>query len=92
MNKMEFISSVAEKTGFTKKDSQKAVDAIIACIEETLAKEESVQLIGFGAFEVRQRKAKQGRNPQKPDETIIISATKAPAFKPGKNLKASVNK
>ena len=92
MNKAELIASVPEKTGFTKKDSEAAVNAFTACVEEALVKGEKVQLIGFGTFETRERKARQGRNPRKPGETIEIAASKAPVFKAGKALKDSVNK
>ena len=92
MNKAELIAAVAEKTGFTKKDAEAAVNATMASIENSLVKGERVQLIGFGTFEVRQRKARTGRNPRKPGETIQIAASKAPVFKAGKALKDSVNK
>ncbi len=92
MNKAELIAAVAEKTGFTKKDAEAAVNATMASIEETLVAGERVQLIGFGTFEVRQRKARTGRNPRKPGETIEIAASKAPVFKAGKALKDAVNK
>ena len=92
MNKAELIALVAEKTGFTNKDAEKAVNATMSSIEETLVKGERVQFIGFGTFEVRQRKARTGRNPRKPGETIQIAASKAPAFKAGKALKDAVNK
>ncbi len=92
MNKAELVASVAEKAGFTKKDAEAAVNALVASIEETLVKGDKVQLIGFGTFETRQRKARQGRNPRKPGETIEIAASKAPVFKAGKALKDAVNK
>lgn len=92
MNKAELIAAVAEKTGFTKKDAEAAVNATMASIEETLIAGDRVQLIGFGTFEVRQRKARTGRNPRKPGETIEIAASKAPVFKAGKALKDAVNK
>lgn len=92
MNKAELIAAVAEKTGFTKKDAEGAVNATINVIEEALINGEKVQLIGFGTFEVRERKARTGRNPRKPGETIEIAASKAPVFKAGKALKDSVNK
>lgn len=92
MNKAELINAVAEKTGFTKKDAEAAVNATMDVVQESLKKDEKVQLIGFGTFEVRQRKARTGRNPRKPDETIEIPASKAPAFKAGKALKDAVNK
>ena len=92
MNKAELIASVSEKTGFTKKESEAAVNAFTACVEEALVQGEKVQLIGFGTFETRERKARQGRNPRKPGETIEIAASKAPVFKAGQALKDSVNK
>jgi DNA-binding protein HU-beta len=92
MNKAELIAAVTEKTGFRKKDAETAVSATIDAIQEALIQGEKVQLIGFGTFEVRQRKARTGRNPRKPGETIEIAASKAPVFKAGKALKDSVNK
>ena len=90
MNKAELVAAVAEKTGFTKKDAELAVNAFVSSVESALVKEEKVQLIGFGTFEVRQRKARQGRNPRKPGEVIKIDASKAPVFKAGKALKDAV--
>ena len=92
MNKAELIAAVAEKTGFIKKDAEAAVNATMTAIEEALKKDEKVQLIGFGTFEVRSRKARTGRNPRKPGETIDIAASKAPVFKAGKALKDRVKK
>lgn len=91
MNKQELVSSVAEKSGLTKKDSEKAVNAVFASIEGALAKGDKVQLVGFGTFEVRKRAARKGRNPQTGAE-IKIAAAKVPAFKAGKALKDSVAK
>jgi len=91
VNKTELISSVAEKSELTKKDAEKAVNAIFASVEEALAKGEKVQLVGFGTFEVRERKARTGRNPQTGEE-IQIPAAKVPAFKAGKALKEAVEK
>ena len=88
-NKQDLIAKVAEATELTKKDSAAAVDAVFASIEEFLAAGEIVQLIGFGNFEVRERAARQGRNPQT-GETISIAASKVPAFKAGKALKDAV--
>jgi DNA-binding protein HU-beta len=90
MNKSNLVNAVAEKTGLTKKDSAAAVDATFKTIQESLTKGEKVQLIGFGNFEVRQRAQRKGRNPQTKKE-IIIPASKTPAFKAGKALKAAVN-
>ena len=92
MNKAELVSAVAEKTNFTKKVAELAINALLATVEESLVKGEKVQLIGFGTFETRERKARQGRNPRKPDEIIKIAASKAPVFKAGKALKDAVNK
>lgn len=91
MNKTEMIERLAEKTGHTKKDAGILLDTVLETIEETLVKGESVRLIGFGNFEVRERKARTGRNPQDPAGTIDIPASKAPVFKAGKTLKERVN-
>lgn len=92
MNKAELVAAVAEKTDFTKKDAEVAVNAFLSTVQEAMIKGEKVQLIGFGTFETRERKARQGRNPRKPDEIIQIAASKAPVFKAGKALKDAVNK
>ncbi len=89
MNKAELISSVAEKTALTKKDVEKTIGALIETIEETLAKGEKVQLVGFGTFEIRHRAARKGRNPQTGEE-IHIDATRVPVFKAGKTLRNAV--
>jgi DNA-binding protein HU-beta len=89
MNKQELITMVAEKADLSKKESEAAVAAIIEGITETLSKGEKVQLVGFGTFEVRQRQAREGRNPST-GETIKIAAQKVPAFKAGKALKDQV--
>jgi len=86
MNKTELAEMVATKTGMSKKDSENAVSAVIGGITDALAKGEKVQLVGFGNFEVRERKEREGRNPGT-GETIKIAAQKVPAFKPGKALK-----
>lgn len=92
MNKSELVAAVAEKSGLTKVDSTKALDSLLEAITEALTKEEKVQLVGFGTFEVRHRKAREGRNPRNPEEKIHIPASKAPVFKAGKTLKEAVNK
>ncbi|NLP37348.1 MAG: HU family DNA-binding protein [Firmicutes bacterium] len=89
MNKSELISVVAEKTGMTKKDTEKVVNSVFEGISESLAKGDKVQIIGFGTFEVRERKAREGRNPAT-GEPITIPAAKVPVFKAGKALKESV--
>ena len=91
MNKSELIASIAEKSELTKKDAESALNAFLKTIEETLIKEEKVQLVGFGTFEVRDRKAREGRNPRDPEQVIQIPASKAPVFKAGKSLKEAVN-
>ncbi|CAM3240808.1 HU family DNA-binding protein [Vagococcus fessus] len=88
-NKAELIEKVAEKADLTKKDATTAVDAVFSTIQDLLADGEKVQLIGFGNFEVRDRAARKGRNPQTGKE-IDIPASKVPAFKPGKALKDAV--
>ena len=92
MNKAELVSKVADKTGFKKKDAEAALDAVLGTIEESLVAGDSVRLICFGTFETRSRKARKGRNPQKPEAVIDIPASKAPVFKAGKSLKDAVNK
>ena len=92
MNKAELVAAVAEKTNFTKKDAEVAINAFLASVEEAMVKGDKVQLIGFGTFETRERKARQGRNPRKPEEVNEIAASKAPVFKAGKALKDAVNK
>lgn len=89
MNKTELINAVAETSELSKKDATKAVDAVFASITDALAKGDKVQLIGFGNFEVRERAARKGRNPQTGEE-IEIAASKIPSFKPGKALKDAV--
>lgn len=89
MNKSTLVSNVAKTTGLTKKDATAAVDSIFATVTKALADGEKVQLIGFGTFEVRDRAARKGRNPQTGAE-IEIPATVVPAFKAGKMLKKAV--
>ncbi|CAB1244343.1 non-specific DNA-binding protein HBsu [Ruminococcaceae bacterium BL-6] len=86
MNKTELISAVAEKAAISKKDADSAVNAVIDAIIETVAKEEKVQLVGFGTFEVRYRNERQGRDPRT-NSPITIPASKIPAFKAGKAFK-----
>ena len=90
MTKVELINQVAAKTGITKKDAGACVEAFLSVIEEALGAGEMVQLTGFGSFEVRERAARMGRNPQTGAE-IEIAARRMPVFRPGKLLKASVN-
>ena len=91
MNKTELVAAIAEKSGLSKKDADKALAAVLASVEEALVKGEKVQLIGFGTFEARAREARTGINPRT-KETIKIAATKIPAFKAGAALKDKVAK
>lgn len=91
MNKAELVSAVAENTGMSKKDSEKAVNAAFDTITEALAAGDKVQLVGFGAFEVKERGARIGRNP-KTKEEIEIPASRVASFKVGKALKEAVTK
>ncbi|WP_038111180.1 HU family DNA-binding protein [Tuberibacillus calidus] len=90
MNKTELVNAVVESTQLSKKDAAKAVDSVFSAITEALKEGGKVQLVGFGNFEVRERAARKGRNPQTGEE-IDIPASKVPAFKPGKALKDAVN-
>jgi DNA-binding protein HU-beta len=89
MNKSELIAKVAELSELSKKDATKAVDSVFEAISDALKSGDKVQLVGFGNFEVRERSARKGRNPQTGQE-IDISASKVPAFKPGKALKDGI--
>ena len=89
MNKTDLIAAVAAKTGMTKKDAERVINASIETIEATLIKGEKVSLSGFGIFEVKAREARVGRNPRT-KETIQIPATRLPAFKASKALKDSI--
>jgi DNA-binding protein HU-beta len=91
VNKTELVASVAEKAGMTKKDAEKAINAVFSSIEEALSSNDKVQIIGFGTFEVKTREERKGRNPQTGKE-ITIPASKSPVFKAGKGLKDIVNK
>ena len=90
MNKTEFIEAVAEKAEISKKDSEKALKAFVDVVAEQLKAGDKVQLVGFGTFEVSERAAREGRNPQT-GETMTIAACKAPKFKAGKALKDAIN-
>ncbi|BBB91235.1 MAG TPA: HU family DNA-binding protein [Methylomusa anaerophila] len=90
MNKTDLVKAVAQKADTTQKDAEKAINAIFAAIEEALAKDDKVQIIGFGTFEVKVREERKGRNPQTGQE-ITIPASKNPVFKAGKGLKDAVN-
>lgn len=89
MNKTELVAAIAEKAGLSKKDADSAVSAFVDTVVEQLKAGEKVQFVGFGTFEVRNRPARMGRNPQT-KETIKIAASKVPAFKAGKALKDAI--
>lgn len=89
MEKKELIEQAATRSGMSKKDIQTALKAILETIEDSLSKGEPVKFTGFGTFEVRERAAREGRNPST-GEKITIAATKAPVFKPGATLKEAV--
>ena len=90
MNKTELIAAVADNAELSKKDAEKALKAFVDVVTSELKKGEKVQLVGFGTFEVSERAAREGRNPQT-GETMKIEACKAPKFKAGKALKDAVN-
>ena len=90
MNKTELVAAMAEQTGLSKKDAEAALKAFTDVVAEELKKGEKVQLVGFGTFEVIERAAREGRNPQS-GEPMKIAASKAPKFKAGKALKDMVN-
>ncbi|MCI6018008.1 MAG: HU family DNA-binding protein [Clostridiales bacterium] len=90
MNKAELVAAVAEKAELSKKDSEKVLKAFVDVVTDELIKGEKVQLVGFGTFEVSERPAREGRNPQT-GEKMTIAASKAPKFKAGKALKDALN-
>ena len=90
MNKTELVATVAEQADISKKDSEKVLKAFVDVVTEEMKKGEKVQLVGFGTFEVSERAAREGRNPQT-GKTMKIEACKAPKFKAGKALKDAVN-
>ena len=89
MNKNEFVTAIADKSGLTKKDAEAALNAYTEVVTDALKAGDSVQLIGFGTFETRVRGERTGKNPRT-GETVKIAACKAPAFKPGKALKDAI--
>ena len=91
MNKAELIIAVAEKTGMSRKDTEKVIGAALDTITDTLTSGEKVQLVGFGIFDIKKRAARIGRNP-KTKEEIEIPASKSPFFRPGKALKDAIAK
>jgi len=91
MNKADLITNIADKSKMSKKDAEKALNSFVETVEDALVKGEKVQLVGFGSFEVRERAARKGRNPQTKAE-ITIPASRTPVFKVGKALKDKINK
>ena len=89
MNKSELVKAIAEKTEFTQKDSAKVLEALLEIVKTTLANGEKIQLIGFGSFEVRNRKERKVVTPTTREE-MIVPAGKYPTFKPGKSFKEAV--
>ena len=89
VNKTELVAAIAEKAELSKKDAEKALNALIESVEGALKANDKVQLVGFGTFEVKTRAARKGRNPQTKQE-ITIPASKAPAFKAGKAFKDAI--
>ena len=90
MNRTELVAAMAEKTQLSKKDAEAALKAFVDVVSEEMKKGEKVQLVGFGTFEVSERAAREGRNPQT-GETMTIAASKTPKFKAGKALKDMIN-
>lgn len=90
MNKSEFVTLVADKTGLSKKDTEKTIDAAFTAIGDALASGDKVQISGFGSFETKQRAARMGHNPRTGEEIPIAAAT-MPVFKPSKTLKDKVD-
>ena len=91
MTKSDLIASVADKAGITKKAAGEAIEAVINSVSDALSSGDKVQLVGFGTFEVRQRKARTGRNP-KTNQPLHIPAKRVPGFKVGKEFGDAVNK
>ncbi len=91
MKKSELIAAIAAKGGYSKKDAEKALDAVTATITESLANGDKISIVGFGSFEVRERTAKESINPAT-KQPIHVPAKKVPAFKAGKALKEAVDK
>ena len=90
MNKSELIDAIADSSGLTKADSGRALDGFVDAVQEALSKGDSVALVGFGVFSVKERAERKGRNPQTGEEITIKAAT-IPSFKAGKTLKDAVN-
>ena len=92
MNKTELIAAITEKTGFTKKDAEKALNSVVDVITDALTQGEKVRVVGCGCFEVKDRPERVARNPQAPDQELTIPASKATGFMARQSLKEAVNK
>ena len=90
MTKIEFVDAVSKETEWTKKDSEEAINAVVKVITNALVAGEKLSIVGFGTFEVVERAAREGRNPQT-GESLMIKACKMPKFKPAKALKELIN-
>ena len=90
MNKQELVAKLAEKSGMTKASANDAINGFTEVVKEALTAGDSIQLIGFGTFAVKERAAREARNPRT-GEKVKIAASKSPVFKPGKALKDAVN-
>ncbi len=90
MNKTELVSEIAQRSGMTKKDTEKFVSTFVSVVQETIASGDTVAILGFGTFSARDRSARQGRNP-KTGEAIHIPASRVPVFRPGRTFRDSVD-
>ena len=90
MTKAELIDAIVDRLDMRKKDVAPVVDEVFAEIQGALAKGDKCTFVGFGVFEVRERAAREGRNPQDPSKVVLIPAKKVPVFRPGKELKEKV--
>jgi DNA-binding protein HU-beta len=91
VNKVDLVAALADRTGLSKRDADRVVDAFCDVVQEALAQGEKVSLVGFGTFEVRERQPRMGRNPQT-GEQLRIPAARVPAFRAGKSLKETVER
>lgn len=91
MNKAELVTQISHKTGLKREDSKQALEAFLETVQESLANQEKVQLVGFGSFDTKYVKERTGVNPQNPEEIINIPARYKVSFKPSKTLKETVN-
>lgn len=90
MNKRELVDAIAKDVGCTKKDAESMIESFVDNVTKSLKKKNRVVLVGFGVFDVKHRKARTARNPQKPEQTVRVPARDVPVFRPGKHLKEAV--